>query len=420
MLYHFKLLRTGEFFLYYFDEEVEKIEFNDFIEHQEITPLLQSYQWANVKQNFKPYHVGARKNGELFATALILIRKVTLGFQFAYIPRGPVYKSFEFDDVEFFINSIKEFVKKKGCFMLSLDPEIFHKRYMFADQETALPFQRGQMTLETYQKLGFIHNGYTFDFTDSFQPRLEAFIDLKPDVKKRYHRRLNQALRYTKRRQTFVEVGNDEDFVDRFIRLAEKTEERQNVSFRQKEYYQLLLDSYPGKCFISIATINPAASLKTFQEEIKNRQIEIEKVKDKSPKKSFHLQEQIDSYQSLIEEIEPLSGQTSIDIGGMLWVVYGNTMSLLYAGTDVEFTKYYPQHLIYDSLVSKALELQLKFVNLGGVIGNLDDGLTMFKLQFSPFIHEYIGELTYPITPVYHLYRLAWWLRSRYLRFKQR
>ena len=55
------------------------------------------------------------------------------------------------------------------------------------------------------------------------------------------------------------------------------------------------------------------------------------------------------------------------------------------------------------------------FANMGGVEGDLADGLTKFKANFNPYINEFIGEFDLPVNRL--LYRLSEWLyRIRKLR----
>ena len=52
---------------------------------------------------------------------------------------------------------------------------------------------------------------------------------------------------------------------------------------------------------------------------------------------------------------------------------------------------------------------------MGGVEGDLADGLTKFKANFNPYINEFIGEFDLPVNRL--LYRLSEWLyRIRKLR----
>ena len=46
-----------------------------------------------------------------------------------------------------------------------------------------------------------------------------------------------------------------------------------------------------------------------------------------------------------------------------------------------------------------------RYANMGGVEGDLSDGLTKFKANFAPYINEFIGEFDLPVNKV--LYRFA-------------
>ncbi len=91
-----------------------------------------------------------------------------------------------------------------------------------------------------------------------------------------------------------------------------------------------------------------------------------------------------------------------------LSIKFGNTMEMLYAGMNEDFTKFYPQYKLYPRV---GLKMQLMtFRTLYGPIWEelkvvLDDGLTKFKSNFAPHIEEFIGEFNIPVNKV--LYRLS-------------
>ena len=93
--------------MYTFIENLNKQEFNQFASNYQYSSLLQSYQWAQIKSNFKPLYVGVKKNDKIVGVALILIRKLPLGQKLAYIPRGPLLDFFDKQLLTFFVDNIK-------------------------------------------------------------------------------------------------------------------------------------------------------------------------------------------------------------------------------------------------------------------------------------------------------------------------
>ncbi len=73
---------------------------------------------------------------------------------------------------------------------------------------------------------------------------------------------------------------------------------------------------------------------------------------------------------------------------------------------DERFKKFMPQYKEYVENFRWAFERGCKYSNMGGVEGDLQDGLTKFKDNFNPMINEYIGEFDLPVAnPL--IYRVA-------------
>ena len=67
------------------------------------------------------------------------------------------------------------------------------------------------------------------------------------------------------------------------------------------------------------------------------------------------------------------------------------------------------KYLLYTENMKYAFEHGCNYANMGGVEGDLKDGLTKFKSNFSPYINEFIGEFDIPVSkPLYKLSQIAY------------
>ncbi|NLJ71320.1 MAG: aminoacyltransferase [Clostridiaceae bacterium] len=398
--------------MYTFVDDVAEIEFNAFAGNYKNTHLLQSYQWAQVKNTYKPLYVGVKQDDKLIATALILIRSLPLGLKFAYIPRGPLIDFTNQELLKFFNNNLKKVAKANGCFMIRIDPGIAYKVYKVEAKDDAEVTEYGQNVIDILKNNGYIHRGLPLKMHDSFQPRFVAIGSLNDSTLNNYQNRLKRALRRIQKRGTKIESGTYQ-FLDEMASMIKLTESRKNVNLRNREYFNQLLDAYPETAKIYLAYLTPKKNIEIFTNEINSLATEIEAIKEKSPKKVHRLTDQINSLKSLVEELEDVKDEEKIVIGSLLKIDFGNTVNLLYAGNDVKFTKFYPQEFIYDYIIKESLKKGYKYVDMGGVEGSLDDGLTYFKSQFSPDIVEYIGEFDMPLSFKYKLFNFAWKMRQK-------
>lgn len=403
--------------MYTFIDNLNKEEFDAYAKSAPYSSLLQSYSWAKVKNNFTPFYVGVKQDEQLVATALVLIRNLGFGQKLAYIPRGPLCDFSNTELLKFFTQNLKVLGKKQKCLFLRIDPAIPYRHYLIDDLKNAQPDPNAERIIDQLISIGYQHNGLTKAMSDSFQPRVVSVVKLDENTTKNYKNKLKKSLKYTQKRLTTVDHGQYE-YLDHLQDMIEHTEARQEVSLRDKAYFKKILDTYPESSKITIAKLQPKKYLGIFNDEIQKRMDEIELIKERSPKKVFHLNEQIESYQSLINELETIKDQDEIVIGALLSVTYGETINLLYAGTDITFGKFFPQELIYHTLIEESVKEGLKNVDMGGIQGSLDDGLTIFKSQFNPEIHEYIGEFDLILSPKTKLFNLAWKIR-KYLKNKR-
>ena len=101
-----------------FIENIEKNKYEKFVEnHKTKSHFLQSYDWgvfSKENKNVTPYYVGlVDDNDKLVATALLLQRKMYLGYSYFYSPRGFVCDYNDKEVIKEFTQKIKEFAKKK-------------------------------------------------------------------------------------------------------------------------------------------------------------------------------------------------------------------------------------------------------------------------------------------------------------------
>ena len=398
--------------MYTFVDNVTEIEFNEFAGNHENTHLLQSYQWAQVKSTYKPLYVGVKQDEKLIATALILIRSLPLGQKFAYIPRGPLIDFTDQKLLKFFSDNLKKIAKANGCFMIRMDPGIAYKVYKVEAKDNSEVMEYGQNVIEILKNNGYIHRGLPLKMHDSFQPRFVAIVSLDDNTLNNYQTRLKSSLRRIQKRGTKIKSGTYQ-FLDEMSSMIKLTESRKNVNLRNREYFKQLLDAYPETAEIYIAYLTPKKNIEVFTKEINSLTTEVDKIKDKSPKKAHRLNEQINSLKSLVEELEDVKDEEKAIIGSMLKIDFGHTVNLLYAGNDVKFSKFSPQEFIYDYIIRESIVKGYKYADMGGVEGSLDDGLTFFKAKFSPNIVEYIGEFDMPLSFKYKLFNFAWKMRLK-------
>ena len=95
---------------YLFFKNINQEEFDEFVKNHEYCNLLQSYNWAKVKNNWDHMYTGVYRDNELVATGLVLIKRLPLSFCMYYLPRGPIMDYKDKELVQYYFDQLKKII----------------------------------------------------------------------------------------------------------------------------------------------------------------------------------------------------------------------------------------------------------------------------------------------------------------------
>ena len=400
--------------MYRFVEQVDPKEHDAFIAAHPLCNLLQTSDWAKVKDNWDHAIVGVRAGEQLVASALVLIKQLPLHFTMMYVPRGPVMDYHNKELTVVFLQGLQRWAKRYHCLFIKMDPGIHYRDYLIEEQETAEVHAGMKEILENLRAAGAIHQGFTTYIKESIQPRYQANVyaceDFGASLPRHTRRLIKDAL---KRNVEAVRVG--EERLDEFADVVALTEKRKHVSLRNREYFHQLMEIYQEDCYLFLAEVDVRAMLEGLYEQRRENDAQLAQLKEGAPKKKRRLE---DIHRSLardiaeFEEIVREYPQRSV-IAGVLSIKVGDTLEMLYAGMNERFKKFMPQYYLYTEIMKYAFANGCRYANMGGVEGDLQDGLTKFKANFHPHINEFIGEFDLPVNRVlYHASQKAYAIRK--------
>ncbi|MEG0468688.1 MAG: peptidoglycan bridge formation glycyltransferase FemA/FemB family protein [Longicatena sp.] len=396
-----------------FKTKVEPKEHDAFVSNHPLCNLLQSSQWAKVKENWDHEIVGVVEKDALIVSASILIKRLPLGFTMMYIPRGPIMDYENKDVMAFFFKELKKWAKKYRCLFIKMDPGIHVNDYKIDEQNTNR-YPITNTILSNMKLSGAIHQGFSTYIEESIQPRFQANVYKTEDFDEQLPRHTKRLIKDALKRDVKV-IKADASRMKEFSDVVSLTEERKNVNLRNHEYFMQLMDIYGDDAYLFLASVNIPETLERLLKEQEANALELEALKEGSPKKQRRLNDIKNALEKDIKEFREFEKdypQNSV-IAGILSVVYGNTMEMLYAGMNDRFKKFMPQYYLYTENMKYAFEHGLQYANMGGVEGDLADGLTKFKSNFNPYINEFIGEFDVPVSVFYRLARMAMKLRKK-------
>ena len=393
-------------------------EHDEFVKNSPQTNLLQSSDWAKIKDNWGNERLGIYQDQKLVAVASILIQPLPLGFTMLYIPRGPIMDYQNSQLVSFMLQSIKTYAKSKRAVFAKFDPSLFLRKGLIGqevkDQEATLAI------IQSLKECGAEWVGRTEDMGETIQPRFQANIYKEYFTEDQLSKSTKQAIRTARNKGVEVIFGGTE-LLDEFAALMKKTEARKGIHLRGKDYYEKLLTTYAGQSYITLSRINLAQRLASLKEQLEKNQAEASRFNEKT--KPGKIDNNRQEKERLEEEIQFLNqelkdGQEIVSLSGTLTLEFGGTSENVYAGMDENFRRYQPAILTWYETAQHAFDRGADWQNMGGVENHLDGGLYHFKSKFNPMIEEFVGEFNLPTSMLYPLVNKAYQLRKK-LRNKQ-
>lgn len=386
---------------------------DEFVKNSNQTNLLQSSNWAKIKDNWGSELIGFYKDDQQVASALVLIKQLPLGLTMLYVPRGPIMDYSDQELVQFVITSLKKFGKTKRALFIKFDPFILLKQYHIGEEveenTTALT------QLQMLQNAGAVWTGRTMDIAESIQPRFQANVYTQSDMNATFPKHTKRLMKDATTRGVVTSRGDISD-VQAFADVVALTEDRKGVALRNQDYFKKMMDIYGDDAYLHLAKVNLPKRLAEYQEQLAQIESDLAQTEEHQKKRLTKLTQQKNSVTKYLTEFEEFVTQypDELIIAGILSIRFGDTMEMLYAGMNDAFKKFYPQYSLYPKVFEDAYSDGIQWANMGGVEGSLDDGLTKFKSNFNPMIEEYIGEFEIPVNGLlYKASKAAYDLRKK-------
>lgn len=400
--------------MYSYKIGISKEEHDSFVKKSQQTNLLQSANWAQVKDDWGNERIGFYQDQTLVASASILIRPLPLGMTMFYIPRGPVMDYQNRELLTFVLDSLKTVAKAKRALFIKFDPFILFEHFQIDADPVSNP--DAQEIIDTLKAYGCEWLGRTSDMAENIQPRFQANIYAQDFSEAGLSKKMRQAIRTAKNKGVSVRFGSHELLAD-FSDLMKKTEDRKAIHLRGIDYYRKLLETYPKHSYITLATLNLKDRLADLDQQLEQKQNLLSSYDDKvKPGKIDNTKNDIgrltDEINFLKEQLA--KGKQTVPLAGTLTLEFGGTSENIYAGMDEEFRRYQAALYTWFETANHAFERGCQWQNLGGIENDLSGGLFNFKSKFKPEIEEFIGEFNLPVSPLYKLSNYAYTLRKKF------
>ena len=395
--------------------ELEKEKYEDFVKNNKYkSHFLQSYTWGEFSKKEKklnPYYVGLVDNDSVIATALLLEKKLPLGYSYFYCPRGFVLDFNDKKILTIMTNEVVKYIKSKKAIFLKIDPDIIKQSINYLGEKTETNYKE---IFKNITGCGFKHLGFTKNF-ETMQPRYTFRIDLKQsleEINEHFSKTTKQRINKAKKIGCEVVIGTEED-IDEFYHLMTLTEDRKDfVSFSKKYYktqYKMLSKENMATLFLGkVDTEKVISNLSSDLEDVNKgiKSIDKENLSKSGKNKLKELEkrkENLDKEISKYKEYKEKYGKI-ITLNAHMIIKYGNKAWVLYAGNHNILTESYANYLTYYEHIKYCKEVGIEIYDQFGTIGDLSKnnprlGLHEFKKKFGGDYVEFLGEFDYVCKP---------------------
>lgn len=402
-----------------FSDKIDKKEYEDFVVHNKYkSHFMQSTGWGEFQEAVnkrKAYYTGVYKDEKLVAACMLLEKKLPLGYSYMYAPRGPVLNFEDTETLDFLINNLKAFAKKKKAIYIKFDPDIIIKREDYKEEPVKIDMDTDKLFKHLTEGLKLKHLGFTKNF-ETAQPRFTYRIDLSPSGDEIYSRFSKTAQKTAKKAEESgcIYVKTDASHIEEFYSVMLDTENRKDFVGHNKEYYKNLFN-YFKDLKLYLAYIKPTYLINLYQDKIDNIENKLNKLDPNLSKNqgkineylkqiSFH-KKNLDIYEDALNtygEKILLNAYIIMHYGNKAWALYGGSKTYLQnTSSNIGLYKY----MIMDA---KASGLEI-YDNFGAVAKDSNNdyllGLNNFKKSFGGDFIELMGEFDLIINkPLYFLF----------------
>lgn len=413
-------------------EILNEKEYEKFVIKHKKSHFMQSYYWGNVAvaKNFTPHYVGIKENNKIIAAALLLEKKLPMGYSYFYSPRGFVI---DFDDLnllERFTKEIITYAKSKKAIYVKIDPDI--KRYDY-DTNGNIISKETEIT-SILKKLGYKHKGYNTEFTNE-QPRFTFRLDLSQDEDKIFSSMHSTSRKILNKPNRFKIFKGDESDIKDFYLTMEETAAREHLGTNKIEYYKNFYKKLNehNMSDLYILKLNVKELKKNYENKIKELKLKIEEmVKNtqvnakKQQNKINEINTEINKLNKDLEEFKEIK-EKELTLSSIMTAKYGNKVWTVHGGNLTKLRNLNANYFLYYEIIKNAKLEGYEVIDFFGCSGVYEPdkkssiaGLHNFKKRLGGEYTEFIGEFDLVTNSlVYNLFNILIPLRRKLVNRKK-
>ena len=389
-------------------------EFNDFAVCHKHNNFFQSIYMKKLleKENRKVYLLGLKdKNKNIVAATLLASSSSFLGYTTYEALKGYLIDYENEELVVYFTERIKEFIKKKKCYRLIIDPYIPRVQRDINAEIVENGFDN-EYVVKYLNNLGFkeVKNSVQVKWTfvlDTNKSIEELESDMKPNTRNRIHKTIN------KYKLVIDELTYEE--LDVFKKITQDTCNRRGFKDRTLEYYQNMYNIFKDSLKVLVCKLDCDLYLKSLNEDKEQLNRKINELSDSASnkKKKETYKNDIENIDKNIKEVKELKKENGkyVILSGAMFVLYGDEIVYLFSGSYDEYMKYCGQYRLQYEMIKYAANNHYKRYNFYGIKDVFDKngkdyGVYEFKKGFNGYVEELLGAYELGVNYIYAIYHL--------------
>ncbi len=401
--------------------ELTEKEFEKFASTHKQESYMQTLDLKNFKENnnIKCYLVGVKENKKVVAATLMYSIGTFMKKKRFYSSRGFLIDYNNKELLTFFVDKIKEYIKKKNGMSLTIDPNIIYR--IRSSNGEIIDDKANDEVINNLKDLGFIHFGFN-NYFETMQVRWVYRLELKGDyeeLKSNFIKSTRKNVEATYNNGVHIRIGNVDD-IKSLSDIFKETAERDQFNTKSYDYYKSMFENMPNNIKVYMAYIDPKLYLSKTEEKLKNEKENNKDIEEKMKtgmvgSKLLNKKEVSDNliikYNEEIKYAKELLKEhpNGVDIGALISMKSGTDYISLSSGTLTQYKKFYPKYALYDAHIKDAIDMGFKYANFYGIAGDFNSsnkyyGIYEFKKGFNGNVVEYIGEFTLPIGTTYKVF----------------
>lgn len=394
-------------------EEITEEEFRNYSEKSPYKSFMQTPEIAKYREEngWTVYYLAAKHGNEIKAASMLVAKPTFLGKSTFIAPGGPLLDLEDQPLVDFFMRSLKKYIKTHNGYVLHVSPyfETVERDRHGEPKENGFSHQNA---IKNLRNLGFI------ELKEASQPKYMYALDIKgktpEELMKDFKSNTRGHIRKAEKMGVKVrELKKSE--LNIFKKITKSTGERRGFEDKPLKYYEEMYDLFvPRHETLFLLAEADGGFEDGFSKHCAGANSQNDSAHESESETGNFGEDSTERCDFDVCAPSTLRKPTSnpLPLSAAMFMLYGDEVVYLFSGSDEKYMKdYNAQYELQWHMIKYASEHKFKRYNFYGIHGLPDDkkpdGVYEFKKGFGGQVIEMIGTWELPINHTFYQLKKA-------------